>query len=313
MNEEMVVTQERSEMFNTVMENLNSFSNIGWDKGQKSVMCIGAIPLSLLFVDPRYQELRTHDQIKKLRDNWDVRKLAPITLVPHYEECRFAVVDGQARFRVAKEKGYPSLQAIVLMDAPEDLNERLVFEAEYFIGQDTETEKVKPVEKHLARVIINDKPAVIVDKMLKKYSIQVMKKKGQREASVLGSYIDTYDIAKTHGEKCLDFVFSIITEAGWDRERNGYATFVVRSLRDIWVAHPLYREGIHQMLSDTLRGLSPTLFRANALTSYPVRECRIACVLHMEDIVCDQLGIERKIYTSKKNKIILPTNGTFVA
>ena len=36
-----------------------------------------------------------------------------------------------------------------------------------------------------------------------------------------------------HGGKCLDFIFSIIENAGWNRESNGYATYVLRSLKEV--------------------------------------------------------------------------------
>ena len=131
------------------------------------------------------------------------------------------------------------------MDAPDDLEARLKFEAEYFIGQDSEVENVKPLEKHLARVIIGDPAAVTIDKLIKEYKISFTNTQGKRGESILGSYTDTYSIAKNRGEKCLDFIFSIIKNAGWNHETNGYATFVMRALRDTWVEHPNDREAIH--------------------------------------------------------------------
>ena len=51
--------------------------------------------LSLCFVDSRYQGMRTHKHLNRLRNKWDERKLTPIILVWHPEEHRFAIVDGQ--------------------------------------------------------------------------------------------------------------------------------------------------------------------------------------------------------------------------
>ena len=70
--------------------------------------------------------MRTHKRLSRLRNKWDERKLTPIILVPHPEECRFAVVDGQGRLIAATELRYETLQAIVLLDAPEDEYERFV-------------------------------------------------------------------------------------------------------------------------------------------------------------------------------------------
>ena len=81
--------------------------------------------------------MRTHKHLNRLRNKWDERKLIPIILVLHPEEYRLAVVDGQGRSIVASEKEIDRLNAIILMDAPEDPDERLKFETEYFIGQDS--------------------------------------------------------------------------------------------------------------------------------------------------------------------------------
>lgn len=299
MNEET----RRMEQFNDIVANIKPLMTVGKGKNQRTITGSAVVPLSCCFVDSRYQGMRTHKHLNRLKNKWDERKLTPIILVPHPEEYRFAVVDGQGRCLVAPEKGMDRLNAIILMDAPEDLNERLKFEAEYFIGQDSEVENVKPLEKHLSRVIIGDSAAVSLDKLLKKYGIRFVSTKGNREESVLGSYTDTYSIVKVHGEKCLDFIFSIIDNAGWNKETNGYATFVMRALREVWIAHPNDRKEIHRYLSKELRQIDPALFSANAKSKYPKRDHRVSCVLYLEDLVCDGLGIKKKIYVENGKKV----------
>ena len=299
MNEEA----RRIEQFNDIVANIKPLMTVGKGKNQRAVTGSAVVPLSCCFVDSRYQGMRTHKHLNRLKNKWDERKLTPIILVPHPEEYRFAVVDGQGRCLVAPEKGMDRLNAIILMDAPEDLDERLKFEAEYFIGQDSEVENVKPLEKHLSRVIIGDSAAVSLDKLLNKYGIKFVATKGNREESVLGSYTDTYSIVKVHGEKCLDFIFSIIDNAGWNKETNGYATFVMRALREVWIAHPNDRKEIHSFLSKELRQIDPALFSAEAKSKYPKRDHRVSCVLYVEDLVCDSLGIEKKIYVENGQKV----------
>lgn len=299
MNEET----RRMEQFNDIVANIKPLMTVGKGKNQRVITGSAVVPLSLCFVDARYQGMRTHKHLNRLKNKWDERKLTPIILVPHPEEYIFAVVDGQGRCLVAPEKGMERLNAIILMDAPEDLDERLKFEAEYFIGQDSEVENVKPLEKHLSRVIIGDSAAVSLDKLLNKYGIKFVATKGNREESVLGSYTDTYSIVKVHGEKCLDFIFSIIDNAGWNKETNGYATFVMRALREVWIAHPNDRKEIHRYLSKELRQIDPALFSAEAKSKYPKRDHRVSCVLYVEDLVCDGLGIEKKIYVENGKKI----------
>lgn len=299
MNEET----RRMEQFNDIVSNIKPLMTVGKGKNQRAITGSAVVPLSLCFVDARYQGMRTHKHLNRLKNKWDERKLTPIILVPHPEEYRFAVVDGQGRCLVAPEKGMDRLNAIILMDAPEDLDERLRFEAEYFIGQDSEVENVKPLEKHLSRVIIGDSAAVSLDKLLNKYGIKFVASKGKREESVLGSYTDTYSIVKVHGEICLDFIFSIIDNAGWNKETNGYATFVMRALREVWIAHPNDRKEIHRFLSKELRQIDPALFSAEAKSKYPKRDHRVSCVLYVEDLVCDGLGIEKKIYVENGKKV----------
>ena len=299
MNEET----RKIEQFNDIVANIKPLMTVGKGKNQRAITGSAVVPLSCCFVDSRYQGMRTHKHLNRLKNKWDERKLTPIILVPHPEEYRFAVVDGQGRCLVAPEKGMDRLNAIILMDAPEDLDERLKFEAEYFIGQDSEVENVKPLEKHLSRVIIGDSAAVSLDKLLNKYGIKFVATKGNREESVLGSYTDTYSIVKVHGEKCLDFIFSIIDNAGWNKETNGYATFVMRALREVWIAHPNDRKEIHRYLSKELRQIDPALFSAEAKAKYPKRDHRVSCVLYVEDLVCDGLGIEKKIYVENGKKV----------
>ena len=306
MNTVATMNEETRRMqFNDIVANIKPLMTVGKVKTQRTLTGSAVVPLSCCFVDSRYQGMRTHKHLNRLKNKWDERKLTPIILVPHPEEYRFAVVDGQGRCLVAPEKGMDRLNAIILMDAPEDLNERLKFEAEYFIGQDSEVENVKPLEKHLSRVIIGDEAATILDKLLNKYGIKFVSTKGNREESVLGSYTDTYSIAKVHGEKCLDFIFSIIENAGWNKEPNGYATFVMRALREIWIAHPKNRKKIHTFLSKELRKIDPALFSANSKTKYPKRDHRVSCVLYVEDMLCDKLGIEKKIYIENEKKVTI--------
>ena len=293
----------RMEQYNDIVANIKPLMTTGKGKNQRAITGSAVVPLSCCFVDSRYQGMRTHKHLNRLKNKWDERKLTPIILVPHPEEYRFAVVDGQGRCLVAPEKGMDRLNAIILMDAPEDLDERLKFEAEYFIGQDSEVENVKPLEKHLSRVIIGDSAAVSLDKLLNKYGIKFVATKGNREESVLGSYTDTYSIVKVHGEKCLDFIFSIIDNAGWNKETNGYATFVMRALREVWIAHPNDRKEIHRYLSKELRQIDPALFSAEAKAKYPKRDHRVSCVLYVEDLICDGLGIEKKIYVENGKKV----------
>ena len=304
--EDVTELNRRRDQYNDIMANVNPLMMSGSGRNRHMVTATATIPLSCCFIDKRYQGMRAHKRINRLIAHWDVRKLSPIVVVPHPEEFRFAIADGQGRYTVAPLKGMDRLTATILMDAPDDPNDRLRFEAEYFIGQDTEVENVKDYEKHQARVIIGDEPALILEKLMKKYGVRYVSTKGRRGESILGSYSDTYFIAKIHGEKCLNFIFSIIENAGWNNEPGGYSSYMMKAMKESWIAHPGDRDAIHKFLSSELRKVKPSLFSAIAKTKYPNRDSRACCSLYLEDLICEHLPVEKKIYIdgSRNCKII---------
>ena len=294
--------EERRVMFNAIMKNLQTVTRR--DDGTPA-LCSVAIPLKLLFVDLRYQGNRKHKKIGKLKKNWSMIKLLPIMVVPHPEECLFYIVDGQGRYIVATEKEMEDLPAMVIMYAPEDPYERLVFEAQYFADQGAEDEKLRKVEKHQALVLSDDPAACAVENMLCKYNLTFEGNMGQRKSGVIGSYTETYRIAKVYGESCLDYIFSIIENAGWMNEKNGCAQAIMRAIRSIYSAHKDNRKEIHEYLSKELRQVDPELFGANARTAYPKRDQKAAHVLYMEDMVCNGLGLQRRVYVEDKKLVIM--------
>lgn len=302
----MSIEARREEQFNDTVANIRPVLTDGKGKNLKTVTGFVMVPLSCCFVDERYQGLRLHRKLFYLDRDWSLSKLTAITIVPHYEEHRFAIVDGKGRYLVAPKKGMDRLPANVLLDIPEDYDERLKFEVRCFIGQDTETEEMKDLEKHPGRVILGDEKAVCIKELLDEYKINIVATPGKREASVLGSYPTTYRIVSTHGRKCLEFIFSTINNAGWSKEKNGYATYVMNSLKDAWVAHPNDRIDMSIYLSKNLRQLTPMLFGSKARAKYPTRDPRMACTLYIEDMLCEGLGFPKRIYIDgeKKCKVI---------
>lgn len=279
----------------------------GIGKSKKVITAVAWIPLDILYVDSRYQGLRTHKQLNRLRKKFDKKKLSNIVVVPHYDENRFAIVDGQGRWMLAEEKGFgeSGLPATILMDAPDDPLKRLKFEADFFINQNAEVEPIKPIEKHDANVINEDEPAMIVDELIKEYGIKLMRNGGAREETVLGSYTETYAIASYQGKECLNFIFSIIKNAGWDHETNGYSTAVMRALKEAWRNYPLERESVNTYLSDELRKITPRIFSSKATTVYQNREHKSACMLYIQDMIVDGLHLPKKYYWNENTKKIV--------
>ena len=77
---------------------------------------------------------------------------------------------------------------------------------------------------------------------------------------------------------------------------------MMRALKDTWVAHPGERKEIYDYLSQELRLIDPMLFKSRAITRYPYRDPR-ACTLYIEDILCTNLRLNRKIYDDGKKKL----------
>ena len=295
--------EERAKLFDTIMENIKP---LDFDKDGNVITASARIPLELLFIDFRYQRIHKDKGVKNLYDNWDVRKLAPVSVAPHEEDKCFSLIDGGNRSTVGHMLGIPSMTATIMMQAPKDDASRLKFECEIFSTQNSESENVRLVEKHPANVIIGDKAAVIIDRLAKEYDVAFANTTGQRDSAILGSYADTYQIAKTeNGEDILEFIFSVIQNAGWHDETNGYATYVFRALKSVWLAHPDNREDIHKFLSTELRQYDPELFGASSRAKYPKRDYRSACVLYAEDLVCDGMHIDRRIYKDGEKRYMI--------
>lgn len=301
-NEQVQEDVRRMEQFNIVMQNAKPLMTLGKGKNMKIMTASASIPLSLLRIDDKYQGMRKHKKINNLFNNWDFRKLSPIVVSPHPEDGTYYIVDGQGRFTVAKRKGMESLWAVLLMDMPEDPDERLKVEAEYYISQDLEVEPVKAVEKHCARCIIGDRAAIDLNNLMETYGISFTCEKGNRKMATLGSYDTTYGISKVHGKQCLDFAFSIIENAGWNKEKNGYSADMMSAFRNIWYEYREDRDTIHKFLSKRLRNISPAQFKSEADSKYPGRGHTIQITLLMEDLVCNEIGTEKRYYKAELEK-----------
>ena len=76
MNEEA----RRIEQFNDIVANIKPLMTVGKGKNQRVITGSAVVPLSLCFVDSRYQGNRYHKHLNRLRNRWDERKLTPIIL-----------------------------------------------------------------------------------------------------------------------------------------------------------------------------------------------------------------------------------------
>ena len=257
------------------------------------------VPLKLLSIDERYQTpVRTKRNINYLIKNWDENKLLPLVVVPHDEEGLFAIVDGFGRYSAMLQiynNMEMEIECLILLCAPKDVDERLKFEAEQYAFQNVNVATMKPIHKHGANRVLNNQAVLILDKMKEKYGFEYPDSTtGNRSAKQIGSYSELLLIAKYHGEKCLDFIFSICEGAGFDRQTNGYCAHIMRGLRDMHLFYGDNLDKVKNYISKKFRGISPTLLISIANTKYPMLDKRTAVSMYFEDCVVNELKLDRK-------------------
>ena len=267
-------------------------------RSQNLPVAIIRIPVRLFAIDPMYQTPnRTERDMRYLVNNFDDRKLLPVTGVPHDEEGKIYLVDGYGRWQASQQvdpKKYETLACMVILNAPTERKARQKFEAEQYAFQNLNVAKMQPIQKHGALEILEDEAVLALDAMQKKYGFLYAKEKGQREGGVLGSYASTYSIARQHKANCLDYIFSVCRESGFDRKPNGYASYIMKGLSDMWRYYPENREETAEFLGTYLRKFDPAKFKANAQSRYILLDFRMAISLYMEDLIVDNISLSHK-------------------
>ena len=255
------------------------------------------IPVELMEVDSRYQtDERTERDLQYLVKNWDERKLMPLMGVPHWEEGKVYIVDGYGRWiasQIVDKKKYKDLKVQMILNAPTDPKERLEFEAEMYAFQNRDVKDLTPIQKHGAMMIMHDPATETLEKFRHEYGFEYVNKKGNREASVLGSYSATLALCKIDGGACAKYIFDVCRGAGFDRKSNGYSTYMMRALRDMYKLYAKHREYTKEYLASLLRETTPSILKANAVHKYPMLEMRTAVSLYVEDMIVENLGLSQ--------------------
>ncbi len=267
------------------------------------------IPVYLMAIDSRYQTpIRTERELDYLTNHWNPKKLLPLIGVPHDEEGLIYLVDGNGRWiasQLVDPKKYTSLEVMVILDAPEDPEARLAMEAEAYAFQNKNVALLTPIEKHGAMKVLGDRGVYVIDELKEKYGFRFVREKGARAQSVVGSYTRLLRIAKApSGKECLEYIFEICKVAGFNKKANGYATYMINALKDLWVWYPEDRERVADFIAPKLRGYAPGVFRTQAVAKYPMLNPEAACSLYIEDLVVEGTGLQHSRTLSDKNKVM---------
>ena len=260
-------------------------------------VAIVRIPVSMLKVDETYQvTMRTDRPVYYLTNNFDRNKLMPITVVPHFDEGLYYIVDGFARVIatqiIDKKFGtseFKYITAMVLLNAPENPEERRKFEADLYAYQDRDVAKLKPIQRHGAKLILKDKATAILEKLKGEYGFEYTTVPGNRSGGILGSYVAALKLCE-NGEDCARYVFDICKRIRFDSMMNGYASYVLRAFMDAWKIYPEIRKETEELLCKKMRGITPTHLKAFSVAKYPMLEYRAAVSFYVEDMIVEYLN-----------------------
>lgn len=277
------------------VDKLEGLTKMYTDLGEE--IAIIKIPVELMEIDTRYQtEERTQRDLDYLVKNWDERKLMTLIGVPHWEEGKVYIVDGYGRWiasQIVDKVKYKDLKVQLILNAPTDPQERLGFEAELYAFQNRDVKMLTAIQKHGSMMILHDPATMKLEKLKEKYGFEYVASKGNRDASVLGSYTDTLALCKIDDGVCAEYVFDICVGAGFDRKPNGYSRYVMRALKDIYKLYAHSRYTTKKYLIEQLRKTTPLFLKANAVSKYPLLESATAVSLYIEDMVVEDLGLEQ--------------------
>lgn len=272
------------------------------------IVTIVEVPRKLFAIDSTYQtEERTGRDLGYLVNDFKRVKLLPVTGVPHDEEGKIYLVDGYGRWKASEivdqrdgTNDYEKMQCMVILNAPTEPNARRIYEAEQYAFQNKNVSKLTALQKHGALLCMKDTGAIVFEKMKEEYKFIPSYTSGVKKAGHI-SYNDCYDICKAHGEECARFVLDICAGAGLHLKPCGYASYILRSLKDVWKYYPNNREDSKRFLIGWLRERTPDIFKAKAVSRYPMPDYRSACSLYMEDLLVDNIDLNHVRYVEGKS------------
>lgn len=294
--ENTVETIEKQTLSEETLKNIGKLEGLlseARKKGKRTTII--DIPVELLAIDEKYQTpLRTGRKLNYLINNFDDNRLLPLTVVPHSEEGKAYVVDGYGRLKasqIVNPEKYKTLECLVILTAPEEPDARRCFEANEFRCQTEGISAVRPLHKHGANLCLHDPAAIAIEELKEKYGFTFVKEKGNRDCNVLGSYYHLYSICKAYGKECADWIFEVCQKARFNEKKNGYSSYIMSSLKDIWRYYPENREELSDWIGRWLREREPVRFKAKASARYELLAERLACSLYLEDLIVDNIDL----------------------
>lgn len=276
---------ENMEMFNQVMASAIKVGNKHF----------APVPLRLLFIDSSYQRKTKKTKVATLVKKWDVNKMDALRVSPRSETGTFAIIDGSHRFSAASIKKEQILVCEILMDLPVDPEARLKEEARLYATQSDEVNKLTPVEKHNANVLLGIQENVIVENLLEKYDIPLKTNPshGRVKTGSLAGFTALLSQAKVGGKAHVDKILKILCESRWNMATNGLSALVINAVGNLLKLHPDNGKEIEEVLVGIFTQIEPKQFFGEAISRYPMRRENERLLLWLEDELCKQIHITR--------------------
>ena len=287
-------TPATASMYNLVVNNIQTIG------GKK----FAYIPLELLTVDSRYQrgELTAESKINKLINSWDKNLMNPILVSPHKEEALFYIVDGFHRVEAARRMGLTGIEAEVLVDLPDDSEQRLIAEAKLFGNQLKAVDKLTPIQSHNANVLAGVEANILLEKIAGKYNVNMKPANCQsreKRVNTVTAFATALRVAK-RGEQLLDDIFEIICYAGWNMGTEGFTNWVIQALNNILSMHPDMRDASKTALKEYFRTREVENVLAEAIVKYPLRKKGAQMTLFLEDYLHSTINMPY-VYTKAED------------
>lgn len=186
---------------------------------------IWMVPVSEMRLDERYQRVgRTYD---KLKANWQTSKCRPLEVNYREDEDLFYIIDGGHRYEVAKELGITDLPCLI------HVNLTLKEEAEVFATQDQYKKDLTSYDKFKAGLCHEDPSALALKEMFDRHRIRVLKQahNGKGAMRCLGT---VWKMMREGKAENLEWIFSVISMAGWHYQKSAYGKAQVLALDAIY-------------------------------------------------------------------------------
>lgn len=262
------------------------------------------VPIKLLMVDADIQraEDSSNTKINNLMKDFNPLMMDALRVSPHEENYEFSIIDGYHRYMAAKGLGIEMLE-VEILDVSIDPMERKIEEATIFATQNDRQERLTTSQKHKANVIRGIRENVLLQNILDdekfkgKLSIKRNSGRGYGKIWEITAVDTALNILKKGDQKSLEEVLEVLVDAGWNITKGGLGRMPMMSVYLVLNSHPQYKKEISEIMSKYLRNTTPTRLNIDASDierGYPYREKVERNALFLEDMVCDNLNIERK-------------------